>query len=79
MNMALGRSSVDQVLSDAWRASEDSALMLMSGGELFYDLKEPKRISHIRLNIGQGDMKSADLALFALPGLLRLWKARWSY
>jgi hypothetical protein len=47
-----------------FKANDASSIWLISGGEMFFDLRRPKHLSQIRLNVGNGTlMNSADLSI----------------
>jgi hypothetical protein len=48
---------------------ENSNIWLLGGEEVFFDLTAPKRLSHLRVNVGRGGLiDSADLSVAAHPG-----------
>lgn len=47
-----------------FKENDASAIWLISGGEMFFDLRRPKHLSQIRLNVGSGALvNSADLSI----------------
>ena len=54
-----------QAVDAGFSKGEESGISLMDGGELCYDMRDPKRLSHIREPCGNSHMDSVDLALYA--------------
>ena len=52
-----------------FKDNDKSAIWLVSGGEMFFDLCRPKNLSQVRLNVGSGAlMDSADLSITTYDG-----------
>ena len=63
----------DDDVSDDFLSGDQSAIWLISGGNMFFDLSLPKRLSQVRINVGSyGRLQSVDIALYAHPGLATL-------
>lgn len=41
---------------ETYKQHEQSRIWLISGGEMFFDLKEPKRLSQVHINVGRGGL-----------------------
>jgi hypothetical protein len=60
----LEQKNVGKEIPSEFKNNDKSAIWLISGGEMFFDLRRPKALSQTRLNVGSGTlMKSADLSI----------------
>ena len=54
---------------EAFKAHENSHIWLVSGDQAFFDLRQPKGLYYLRVNVGSGTLlKDADFNITTRPG-----------
>ena len=67
--VALDRKNASRHPPEAFKAHENSHIWLVSGDQAFFDLRQPKGLYYLRVNVGSGTLlKDADFNITTRPG-----------
>jgi hypothetical protein len=66
---ALDRKNATRHPPEAFKAHEKSHIWLISGDQAFFDLRQPKGLYYLRVNVGSGALiEDADFNITTRPG-----------